>query len=152
MTTTQEVREQRKQLNASKSKQPMGCFVWLFLLGAIVFISYLAINDKSTENARAEQQMKGTKWSESAVQSSKNRVAKWVSLDQIKLDLANNEVYIAPLFWNSCDFAQKKEMVVTLIVYQDVEAGKDDNPITILDKQTGKELASWNSLSDFDFK
>ncbi|SDA37107.1 hypothetical protein SAMN03080617_00001 [Algoriphagus alkaliphilus] len=93
-----------------------------------------------------------SKYSSQAVKTSNDRVERWISLGYLKFE-SNYKVYISPDLWNSVDISGKEEVALTLLIYTEVFEGRGENSsIEFLDKQSGKEIASWSIWSGFEIK
>jgi len=91
------------------------------------------------------------RWTYSAYETSNNRILALISKNYLTVEHRTNKAYVSPSLWYRLDIAGKKELILSAVVYTDYITKEPVKFYDFYDKTSGKQIASWSTLSEFDF-
>jgi hypothetical protein len=142
--------EQKKYVSDFVSK--IGCalsLVWLICICVALYL-YFGNDDSSYDSENYTELTQEKKYSDFAINTSKERVERWKDLDYLIMDPEMFEVHISPDFWNGLDVKGKEEVASTVLVYMEVHLQAKFNFLDFKDKMTDKKIAYWSTINGFE--
>lgn len=113
------------------------CLV-LFVIAAFAF------------NAITEPHQQAKPYAEQLTPEQKTFLSELHEKEFLDLETQNHRAFVDPLLWFKMNAHEKEDFTATLaIACADQEQSKVGTFIDILDRQSGKKLASWSYLSGF---
>lgn len=67
----------------------------------------------------------------------------------LKVEAKGHRVYVSPLAWAIANIEQKEDLTASFAIYCAAKSGDDQVRVTVLDHQTGKQLASYSTFFGF---
>ena len=131
--------------NSNKEKTPwVGYIILVLFLLFIVGTCRSCVNgDSASSEAETEEKLELTEYQDSLIRS--------IEYDgHIEVKLFENEVWVSPFFWNTCDYNAKRNLAYFCAIKCANAQNETLYYCTVRDKKDGKKLGKYSHAWGFE--